>query len=1003
MIDQKRAIAHLERLSKEYDHLVLLTYSISSTLLEKLLTIGKLKDFRLMYSVMSKTRNPIVHLQKFKDKIKQVETDFDLDRYERSHAKIYLFAKYVGKRIELRAVIGSFNLTYQGSVELYGDYKGEFSDEHEHGNLMDLFEKPPDTKHLMEIFSGDSAVLDALSLLLTHWHNKDLLIKSDDKRFVTTFGTNSLKTSLISEIEKSIQTGKKFGESLDILIVSPFHSLEAISNFFDEIKRAMERLGCEVQYQVRLLTNGYYFTLESDGEAFTDPSLLRRLTGDHPFSIKFWGTPSDEPIDHGNRLHLKLFTLNVGRVHKVLVTSANWTNSGLGYDPKNLEVGVWERNTYEAHRIFETADELWGAEVIPNEEIWKSLEKWYSGYEGQEEVPGFSINGLADEIHIEDKINLEVKTHKEVSIKGILSFINVPAETLLFKKKGGIHRASFVVKRSHVGKMDLDLYAKTKDGKYYRIKHKRIKILEKFPTIKVKNILDRESGLLRVKLEIERGIAFEELHATEFGFEKSEPLAIKIKKTRTEKSVEIILPIKTVRVTYRNEWSHRFDIKAEEIPNNYTNFHQTKSVHILTDKRTICPRKPIRLELKFDQSFLEKLGLRCVQAVRTAEYYDYYSSTRSRKKKTDILELDNKVELDNEFQIPSRAENVSCELYATNHRGDLLIPLGKVDYEIFKNPPEITVEHSPIRTNITLLATNFVLDEDRDIDVVYLKYGFGDYKNKIEIDRKDEPLKLGVLEKVSKDELKKGLSFNARFKFLFNVADEIIEGHLEFHFYANPCDRLIWNKEDPPNILNQKPFHSIDIACLDGSVPTVHLRWNNNVLKLPITGSSVRVPFPKTILKSFNEKWDIKRHQDAQLVFSIKGVGKITLDIGFSYLTIERENYIPKTGSGCRDAVIVGPERFDHITSRIDEITKIATSVFQRDLSIHLSNPNLVEHKEVFDHLIQRLRSGEYVPNYLSEAEQGIRRYNAPSKVRRMADVLAVNHKLDRGWYIRIK
>ena len=109
------------------------------------------------------------------------------------------------------------------------------------------------------------------------------------------------------------------------------------------------------------------------------------------------------------------------------------------------------------------------------------------------------------------------------------------------------------------------------------------------------------------------------------------------KKTKTKKLIDFILPIKPVRITYRNEWSYQFNTKAAQKPNNYTRFHKTKDIYILTDKKTICPKKPIVLKLKFERYFLEKLGLKYAQAVRTAEYYDYYSSARSKKRKKDIL------------------------------------------------------------------------------------------------------------------------------------------------------------------------------------------------------------------------------------------------------------------------------------------------------------------------------------------------------------------------------
>jgi len=513
---------------------------------------------------------------------------------------------------------------------------------------------------------------------------------------------------------------------------------------------------------------------------------------------------------------------------------------------------------------------------------------------------------------------------------------------------------------------------------------------------------------LNIRLGIERGRAYEELHATEFKFEKSELFAIKRKTTKTEKFIEFILPIKPVRITYRNEWNQEFDVKPEQKSSIYTKLHQTKSVCILTDKKTICPKKPIVLKLEFNRPILEKLGLKNIQAVRKAEYYDYFSSAKSEKRKKDTLKLDNQIELNNEFQISSRAENVSCQLYATSHMSDFLIPMGNVSYEIFKNPPEITHKYNPIRTNITPLITNFVLKEDREIDVVDLKYGFGNYKNKIEIQRKNEPLKLDVLRKARKGELKKGLFYEARFKFLFNIADKIVKDQLDFHLYVyfpNMRSRevLIWNNKDPTNTIRKNPFHSIEIAWFTKSVPKVHLQRNNKILKLPLIDGSIRVPVPKPILTLFNRKLDIERHKNAQLVFSMGNTGEISVDLAFNYLTIEKEHYIPNTGGLCTDVIIVGPEPSAFKTSRTNEINEIARSVFLKNLTINVSDLNSANHKKRFDSLIQKLARGEYVPKYTSEMKQKPRRFGAPSKVARIADIIIVNYVLNREWHITVK
>ena len=122
---RKNVLDEIYKIASESDGAVILTYSLTRYLIETIYSkLKEPKEIRIMYSVKTDAQKAILQLKNLGDlkkKSKALEIYGDLDHFETSHAKIYLFCKSGQEYIDLTIILGSFNLTLETlrNIEVY--------------------------------------------------------------------------------------------------------------------------------------------------------------------------------------------------------------------------------------------------------------------------------------------------------------------------------------------------------------------------------------------------------------------------------------------------------------------------------------------------------------------------------------------------------------------------------------------------------------------------------------------------------------------------------------------------------------------------------------------------------------------------------------------------------------------------------------------------------------------------------------------------------------------
>jgi len=761
------AFDKIDEFASDADGSVILTYSLSLPFISSIISRMKdsKKNIRIMYSIKSNAQRTINQLKILNKKYsKPVETTIANDRYESSHAKIYLFTKRRKEGILIRVILGSFNLTYNtlNSVELYGSYTfvvdKKLLKSYNVKNFIDFFgfeEKPIiDMNDLKECLSGEDKEIgyEILLLLFQHWF-KDISVKSEkslnhidffnglnSRIFVTTFGNNSLLHYFAEVLRSAFVYADKTKKEVQLTIITPFHTEVAIENLFNLKNQILKDIAVNnVKFSLRFLTNSFNVSSEQTKTSFSDPTYLRNKMFSSEkiddFKVKFWGyTPENEDF-----IHAKIYSVKVGDRKVILITSANLTSPGFSFDlRKNLEVGVIENHTDYTEDLFNWVEERWKAEYLPRsreDKIWSELQKWYDRLtEAEEESEDFNVEGLAD-LYTYRRNVIKVRNLKNRQIRSMKIVLSFPKKEKpvkniekRFQKEGKEFVVSFTLKEEHLGNVFCDVFAEMVDGSLVYIIQKRISVIEKFPKISGRIIShmgipeDFVGGTIPIELIVQIGkgiskidlarISFELYSAEEIASTKILLIREKIDHKRTIRFVlwseEFHRNKKLMKITakYENEtmvtlnFSREPKIFTEPKENPLIKFDKNCSLQLTSDENTLCPRCETEIQIRTNRKILKQLKIDHIMVVRDFSYSELIGIQRTVQPDVCEVELRDKVRLKNDF--PSNPPtDVETWVYAVKKASwTTYVPLGKINYRLLKNPPKINFRQK------TLTVTN---------------------------------------------------------------------------------------------------------------------------------------------------------------------------------------------------------------------------------------------------------------------------------------------------------
>lgn len=1024
-MERKSAVDQVKKLAEKSDYAVVMSYSLNPTILRRSV-IPRVRDFRVLYSCRTKSKNPLPNLESYSNKLKQVEGEFDRVQYDSSHAKVYLFARSEERHISLSLLMGSFNLTPKNSVELYGTFHGHLDSARlESEDFMNLFNENPNISKVKESFSGDSPVLSALAVLLTHWHNSDCNVKRGEPPYFVSTQDNSLRkgfSEMVKEAAKHHQITSPEDSRLEFLFVTPFHSEEAIENVIGEIRRSLEDIGLDLPFSIRLLTNGNAFAKSCEEEAFVSPRKLKRFVDDdHPLEeVRFWGSAqAKEPIEHRAPIHLKAYMIRSGDSIYSMVTSSNLTNAGWGFGSRNFEVGVIEHDSANARRIEKFLEEMWKNEAQPDEAMWKAMEKWFSGTKWREGMEEFTLHGFDKTLHVGQEVNLEAQAPRGVSLVGRLSLSDPSVENIRldFERESGVHKASFQIKPDHKGRVRLFVYAVKENGVVFQVLKRTATVKYRRPQIQINHSL--EDGLVKINMNVETGADIVEVNPARLIFD-TPPLKIITSKIDSHvKEIIIYMPMKpfTVKIPELENSTYQVrDVESAEARTDLEVFSGSVDVEVASDRRMLCEKKPTELNLKGDFEYLDQRDFQEVKVVKSVEYYDYYTSEISTYSAESEKTLSERLEVSNKFKkLPTRGKNVHVKLFAIKRKEDaqILIPLGDgVDYGLFRNPPEIKIESNRPLTNFTGARVNFCLSDRREVDQAKVHGELGSEKfyeestdNKFVIE--------DLLKGASLEDLKNGLKIDARLKFMFNVADEEVSEKLNFDWFSNLKDMYwITDRTNPKATLKSDPRVRFVLKTLiDTEVETKfefqdhsYLEFSDDFFKLNREEDLFWLPVPAEFINEFMRDNPRIRSLGGQLI--IEDSFKTFVDINFLYLTIEGINPLPTAKGGYwQDVVISAPKQFERVY--LEPAKKEARQIFRRYLENHSSEPEYEQFMN--EKLLERVSSGKYTFDIWNVKDStGWRRPTqehslSSSKDRRLQDILCCVVDVDRSCVFEIK
>lgn len=1041
------ALDKIYEIASMSDGVIILTYSLSTSPIQDILSkLKPPKKIRIMYSVNSNAQRTILQLKGMERNCKIVEICSKWDRYETSHAKVYLFCKTDNDHINLTTILGSFNLTLQTlkGIEIFGIYNfrlpREFLERNGIGHFVEIFNfegRPKfDIKSLKQSILGKDKEIgyEILLLLLQLWfpdipiirtnstfENVNFFGKRNNRMFVSTYGANTLLARLKDLLRSAFIYANEVGEEVELIIVTPFHTPKGIMKLFLMKDQILENIGLEkkVRFSLKLLTNSFNVSGKIEKSSFSDPGFLRKMMFESKYSsefqVKFWGyTPGNE-----NFIHAKIYVIRVGDRRAFLLTSANLTLAGLGLEQKNLEVGVIENQPEYTEEVCNWVYELWESEYTirsREDKIWNELQNWYSKLEETEEKneEDFEIEGLK-EFYIYEKNVLRVRDKKRRKIEFMKLMMSFPRKEKpirnlekFFKKKEDWFYVDFDLKEEHLGPVFCDIFAKLTDGTYIIVTQGKINVVERPPKIEIhllpridgpKNLYDRA---IPVEVEIEVGKGISEIDLTKLSFELQtgkerivpEILLMKEKIGRRRRVLHILLWTEIFELTdnvilgliYKNERKVNCRIPISFLQNIFkkkfdekvASFLKNRSVRLLTDKRVLCPKIETEFEVCLDSDTAELLGLNQLIIFRDFMYSELIGTEKIRKQIIDKVKFNRKIKLSNNVR---SYPPVDVEAWVFGVKKDLWtlwVPLGKVNYRLFKNPPDLEIViPTSIKTNVTPVEINFGLKGDGALrDQIIVNYEIGKSKNKVST--QSSYLECDIPKKVDLCMMEKGIDLHYRFVFKYNTADIAGKIHINYDFFVSaphPYDptkvkMLICDFETPSEFLNKisnelceskRPYITV-IPMKTTDFKEFQLRPGKNSYK----ETESEIVFVKNnlfALKRFGKEIvdELKRKNIVTLeiiLFSKDSNKKVTIPIDIMYLEgVETDSLPMRKGGYGRTITIYHPDQYKYEFK--EDIIKIIRLAYR---------------KHLHDYHINRIRKGEYswiIPKYKREGVIG--------------------------------
>ncbi len=763
-MEEVNALDKTFEIAEESDGAVILAYSLSSFPLQGIISkLKHPKKIRIIYSAKTDANRAILQFKGLIEASKPIETTNLKERFVTSHAKLYVFFKKEKENTHVVAIIGSFNLTMQtlDGIEIFGLYKfqikNSFLADQGINDFVDLFAFQTDQPIQLEklkyvIFGPDSAIgYEILVLLLQLWFGNKLNIppsssihnlnyfESDDKRtFVSTHGNNNLLYQLREMLTSAFICASETGQNVELKVLSPFHNEKSIETLLCLKEEISSHLGLRnLNFTLKLLTNNYTVCGDISKSSFSNPKYLKNLTlkEGNDFRVKFWGyTPGNEDF-----IHAKLFIVQVGDRQVTLLTSANLTLPGLGLgDQKNLEVGVIENDHLHAQLLSSWFDSYWDLEIEPKDsKFWIEMQNWYERLKEDNAVDEFEVEGLVDNILVYHRQFIKVRDKKVRDIELLklsLSFSKKesPINNIekVLEKNADHFCTDFLLEEEHLGLAFCDIIGKLKDGTYIVVLQKRVKVVKKFPSfrIQINHAIDVPKELLNgtipIKVEIETGKDVVKVDLTKMSFrlqsagnnigpqilflkEKLEinrllEFLIWVEPFETSDEVSLVLLYDDLKITSCIVSQSILQKTFAKSPGeNILTFLRNRSLLLLTDKRTLCPKVQTELKLVCCKDLAELLQIDKIEVIRDFVFSDLIGMKKNTRQMTGELNLKKEILLDNNVK-PSPPIDVKAWVYGM-HRGRevIRVPFGTIEYRLLKNPPELKIEHyPPITSNI---------------------------------------------------------------------------------------------------------------------------------------------------------------------------------------------------------------------------------------------------------------------------------------------------------------
>jgi len=452
-------------------------------------------------------------------------------------------------------------------------------------------------------------------------------------------------------------------------------------------------------------------------------------------------------------------------------------------------------------------------------------------------------------------------------------------------------------------------------------------------------------------------------------------------------SFEVLVHLLARALVAFKRWSHEIVLSAVDENNVFSTFKKDTTIELQTDPDTLCRKKKAIFKLNCPPGFLSKMKVRNLICYRKVKYYDFYSLSETTRSLEERMKLRKKIQLSNEFEIPTKIAEVTSNFYGEGRSEDnsvLLVHLGTNKYKIYRDPPEIDLETSSPRSNIHDLRLEFVLKEPRDINYVEIKTGFPRKKiTKLSINEKNKPAQIGTFQGISLQDLKNGLNVKAKFKFLFNVADENIWTNIKFHYYCDLKREYVIFGEDPALTLKSNPHFDIRITPI-ACKPKLDFTVEKRKSFVKYNEAAISLCIPKNLLKKFDQEGN-DRISSGKIQFGVDDIEADVKTTIFSY-RVEKIDPVPTIEGGYwTNIAVIGPK--DREPPR--KIILIAKEVFLKYLDsekLRLKRKGFQPWK--ISEIAGCFKAGTSPIKLRSERE--MHRYGASSKTRLLADIILV-------------